>query len=138
MSSETGSRPVPASPPFDQEPVVPYNFFSGNPDPVSFPAQGLADAAHRILPSLTEELVKYPDRYGYRPLREIAAERFKRNNGVELPLESIAIIAGSFQGVGLATQTFIRQPGDTMITVNMITPSTTVVISSFLRTPAFV
>lgn len=92
-----------------------YNFYSGNPDPVSFPAQGLADAAYRILPTLTEELVKYPERNGYAPLREIAAERFKRNNDIDLPLESIAIISGSFQGVSLCTQTFIRQPGDVMI-----------------------
>src|SRR5688572_13027136 len=92
-----------------------YNFYSGNPDPISFPAQGLADAAARILPKLTEELVKYPERNGYPPLRRIAQERFQRNNAVELPLDSIAIISGSFQGVSLATQTFIRQPGDVII-----------------------
>ena len=92
-----------------------YNFYSGNPDPGSFPAQGLADAAQRVLPGITQELIKYPERNGYGPLREIARERFQRNNGIDLPLDSIAITSGSFQAVSLATQTFMRQPGDVMI-----------------------
>lgn len=92
-----------------------FNFGGGMPDPQSFPSQGLAEAAVRVLPRLGETLVRYPDPRGYVGLREIAAERFRKNNGVELPVDGIALTTGSMQAISLLCQTFI-QPGDTIIT----------------------
>ncbi len=92
-----------------------FNFGGGMPDPKSFPSQGLAEAAGRVLPRLGETLVRYPDPRGYIGLREIAAERFRKNNGVELPVDSIALTTGSMQAISLLCQTFL-QPGDAIIT----------------------
>ena len=91
-----------------------FAFGSGNPDPGSFPWQGLIDAAAKILPEVGESLVLYPDQRGYLPLRELAAERYKKNNGIQLPVENIALTAGSMQAISLICQAFI-QPGDTIM-----------------------
>jgi 2-aminoadipate transaminase len=92
-----------------------FNFGGGMPDPKSFPSQGLAEAAAKVLPRLGETLVRYPDGRGYIGLREIAAERFEKNNGVALPVDRIALTTGSMQAISLICQTFL-QPGDTIIT----------------------
>ena len=91
-----------------------YNFAVGNPDRGSFPAADLVEAAARILPRVGEKLVLYPDQRGWEPLREIAAQRFVKNNGVDLPLENIALTAGSMQAISLVCQAYL-QPGDTII-----------------------
>ena len=87
-----------------------YNFAVGNPDPGSFPGQELAEAALRVIPTMREALVTYPGPYGWAPLRQIAAERFKKNNGIDLPIENIALTSGSMQAIGLCCQNYI-QPG---------------------------
>ncbi|HLF77607.1 MAG TPA: PLP-dependent aminotransferase family protein [Dehalococcoidia bacterium] len=91
-----------------------FAFGSGNPDPGSFPWQGLIDAAAKILPQVGESLVLYPDQKGYRPLRELASERFRKNNGMELPVDNIALTAGSMQAISLICQAFLK-PGDTIL-----------------------
>lgn len=90
-------QPQPASP---TQPV--YNFGSGMPDPATFPAQGLADAAARILPQSAGVLVRYPDQRGWPALREIAVERFQRNHGIAVPLSEVVLTNGSMQPIGLA------------------------------------
>jgi len=92
-----------------------YNFGAGNPDPGSFPSQALAEAAIRVLERQGEALVTYPDPKGHPPLREIAAERFKKNNGIDLPVDNIALTTGSMQAISLVCQAFL-QPGDSIIT----------------------
>jgi 2-aminoadipate transaminase len=91
-----------------------FNFGGGMPDPQTFPKQALAEAAQKVLPRIGETLVRYPDGRGYVGLREIAVERFKKNNGVELPIDSVALTTGSMQAISLLCQTFI-QPSDTII-----------------------
>ncbi len=92
-----------------------YNFGAGNPDPGSFPAKGLSDAAVRVLARDGEQLVLYPDQRGHAPLREIGAARFAKNNGVVMPIENMALTTGSMQAISLCCQAFL-QPGDTIIT----------------------
>ena len=91
------------------------NFAVGNPDPASFPSQALAEATARVLARQGETLAVYPGAMGYQPLREIAAERFKKNNGIALPVENIALSTGSMQAISLVCQTYL-QPGDTILT----------------------
>ena len=91
-----------------------FNFGAGNPDPKSFPSRELAEAAARVITRQGESLVLYPDQRGYAGLREVAAERFKKNNGVDLPLDEIALTTGSMQAISLVCQAFL-QPGDTIV-----------------------
>ena len=91
------------------------NFGVGNPDPGSFPSQALAEATARVLARQGATLAVYPEQKGYPGLREIAAERFKKNNGLELPLDNIALTTGSMQAISLVCQTYL-EPGDTIIT----------------------
>ena len=79
-----------------------FNFGSGMPDPATFPAQELAEAAMRVLPQAGDVLVKYPDPRGWPALREIAAERFRKSHGVTVPLDQIVLMNGSMQPIGLA------------------------------------
>jgi 2-aminoadipate transaminase len=94
-----------------------FAFGSGNPDPDSFPAEELVEAAARVLPRIGKTLVLYPgtpDPRGHLPLREIAAERYKKNNSQDLPLENIALTNGSMQAISLVCQAYL-QPGDTIV-----------------------
>jgi 2-aminoadipate transaminase len=91
-----------------------YNFGSGMPDPKSFPTEALAEAARRVLLREGPSLVRYPEARGYRPLREIAAARFRRNHGTDTGADDVALTNGSMQSIILATQAFVR-PGDTVV-----------------------
>src|SRR5262245_10389616 len=91
------------------------NFAVGNPDPVSFPSQALAEATARVLARQGQTLAVYPDQRGYPALREIAAERFQKNNGAPLPIENIALSTGSMQAISLTCQALLK-PGDTILT----------------------
>ena len=92
-----------------------YPFGSGRPDPASFPSRGLADAAARILPELGHELACYPGGLGYEPFRRLMADRFRRREGVSLPVDQIAVTTGSMQAVTLVAQAFAGNPGDVII-----------------------
>jgi 2-aminoadipate transaminase len=79
-----------------------FNFGSGMPDPATFPAQALAEAAMRVVPQAGDVLVKYPDPRGWPALREIAVERFRKSHGVTVPLDQVVLMNGSMQPIGLA------------------------------------
>jgi 2-aminoadipate transaminase len=92
-----------------------FNFGSGMPDPKTFPSEALAAAAQQVVVREGPSLVRYPEARGYRPLREIAAQRFTRNHGTALSPDDVTLTTGSMQAIILATQAFSR-PGDTVIT----------------------
>src|SRR4051812_38179616 len=87
-----------------------YHFGGGCPDPGSFPLEGMAAAAQRALPGLREELCNYPDRRGHRPLREVAAARFQRREGIALDPDTFCLTNGSQQAITLVCQALVR-PG---------------------------
>jgi 2-aminoadipate transaminase len=96
-------------------PDTEFNFGSGMPDPKTFPSEALAAAAQRVIVREGPSLVRYPEARGYRPLREIAAQRFARNHGMAVSPDDVTLTTGSMQAIILATQAFLR-PGDTVIT----------------------
>lgn len=79
-----------------------FNFGSGMPDPATFPSRELAEAAMRIVSEMGAVLVKYPDPKGWPALREIAVERMRKNQGVQIPLDQVVLTNGSMQPIGLA------------------------------------
>src|SRR5207245_697582 len=91
-----------------------YHFGGGCPDPGSCPLAGLAAAAERALPRLREALCNYPERQGYRPLREVAAARFQRREGVALDPDTFCLTNGSQQAITLVCQALVRR-GDPVL-----------------------
>lgn len=100
-----------------------YHFGGGCPDPGSFPLAGLAEAAQRVLPQLREALSNYPEAKGYRPLREVAAARFQRREGVALDPDSFCLTNGSQQAITLVCQALVRR-GDPVLTEEFLYPGT--------------
>jgi 2-aminoadipate transaminase len=100
-----------------------YEFTGGKPPPESFPVTELMASAQRVLEQQGRDLVFYPGQHehagysnkGYLGLREVASSRFEHREGVPLPVENIAITAGSMQAIELIGRHFIK-PGDTVIT----------------------
>jgi len=92
-----------------------FDFGVGAPDPGSFPTAALAEAAVQAIHEVGGALVKYPGRRGYEGLREVAVERFKRRENVEIPKDRIELTTGSMQAIRLIAEYFI-DPEDTIIT----------------------
>jgi 2-aminoadipate transaminase len=91
-----------------------FNFGSGMPDPGSFPTEALASAAQRVLLREGPSLVRYPEARGYLPLREIAAQRFRRNHTLDVSPADVTLTTGSTQGITLVTQAYVA-PGDVVV-----------------------
>ncbi|MFC1715264.1 PLP-dependent aminotransferase family protein [Candidatus Poribacteria bacterium] len=91
-----------------------FNFGGGVPDTGSFPTKEMAEAAVRAINMLGGELAKYPGR-GYEGLREIAAERFEWQTGVEISSRFIELTSGAGQAIRILAEYFI-EPGDTIVT----------------------
>lgn len=88
-----------------------FDFEAGNTDPRIFPTDALARAASAAIARHGAQMARYPDRRGYLPLREIAAERFRRNNGMPLPVDQVALTSGSMQAISLISLMIDRQGG---------------------------
>jgi 2-aminoadipate transaminase len=91
-----------------------FNFGAGNPDPDVFPADDLAAAASRAILQHGRMLAQYPEARGIPALREVAQQRFERNNRVRPPLDDIVITNGAMQGLQLSAQG-LAKPGDCVI-----------------------
>jgi 2-aminoadipate transaminase len=84
-----------------------FNFGGGCPDPDTLPAAELAAAAGRVLPRISTALATYPEAQGWRPLREVAAARFQRREGVPLDPDTICLANGSQQPITLFCQALL-------------------------------
>jgi 2-aminoadipate transaminase len=100
-----------------------FHFGGGCPDPGSFPLDGLAAAAEQVLPRLREALCNYPERQGYRPLREVAAARFQQREGVALDPDTFCLTTGSQQAITLVCQALVRR-GDPVLVEEFLYPGT--------------
>ncbi|MDQ3699639.1 MAG: PLP-dependent aminotransferase family protein [Chloroflexota bacterium] len=107
-----GTQLAPAAAPAPA--AVEFNFSTGMPDPKTFPSETLGAAAQRVILREGPSLVRYPDPRGYVPLREIAAQRFRHNHAVDVPIADVTLTTGSMQAIILATQAFVKA-GDTVV-----------------------
>ena len=89
-----------------------YMFTGGMPDPASFPAEKLAEAAQKaILREGGELFVRYPGDQGNAALREMAARRFNEAQRADASPEEVAITNGSMQALDLIIRAYVPRGG---------------------------
>jgi DNA-binding transcriptional MocR family regulator len=80
------------------------------PDETLYPADEFRRALNRVLQQSGAELLLYGGPQGHLPLREVLAERFRRE-GIEIDADGIVLCHGASQGISLGLRLF-AQAGD--------------------------
>ena len=96
-----------------------YDFAVAYPDPDSLPLDGLADGLARALREEGRDLAIYPDRSGYRPLRELVADKLAADRNIRIAPEDVVIGAGSSQPIQLVAEVLV-DPGDVVLTEDFV------------------
>ncbi|MBI4813325.1 MAG: PLP-dependent aminotransferase family protein, partial [Methanobacterium sp.] len=82
----------------DDEDMI--SFAGGLPNPQSFPVEAIKDATSKVLTEDGEKVLQYSTTEGYRPLRELIAQRYKMQ-GLKVEVDDILITNGSQQCLDL-------------------------------------
>ena len=88
----------------DDEDMI--SFAGGLPNPQSFPVEAIKDATSRVLTEDGEKVLQYSTTEGYRPLRELIAQRYKKQ-GLQVEVDDILITNGSQQCLDLVGKVFL-------------------------------
>jgi 2-aminoadipate transaminase len=88
----------------DDEDMI--SFAGGLPNPQSFPVEAIKDATSQVLTEDGDKVLQYSTTEGYRPLRELIAQRYKRQ-GLEVEGDDILITNGSQQCLDLVGKVFL-------------------------------
>ena len=91
-----------------------YEFGGGFPDPVSFPYEGMIEATARMMANEGAAAMTYGDPQGYRGLRELVCEKYKRFESFSTKPDNIIVANGSGHALSLAFSAFL-DPGDVVI-----------------------
>ena len=102
-------------PPMGLGPHIKYRFGAGNPDPGSFPYDGLAQATADALEVEGPDALSYGNVFGHQELREWVCHKHKVFENLDITPENVLITNGSGDAIGLVIQTFIDE-GDVVIT----------------------
>jgi 2-aminoadipate transaminase len=102
--------PAPARPVSD--PL--YEFGAGQPDPASFPYDGLAEATARVMRREGPGALSYGEYQGYRGLRELICHKYELFEGLKLTPDDVIVANGSGHALSLAFSAFL-DVGDVMI-----------------------
>ncbi len=89
------------------------SFAGGLPAPEVFPIERVEMATHKVLSERGEQALQYGATEGYRPLRELLAQRMSRGN-LQLTVENVLIVSGSQQALDLLGKIMI-DPGDRIV-----------------------
>ncbi len=92
------------------------SFAGGNPANSALESDVISMFAQRVLASNGTQLLQYGQTEGYAPLRESAAEFYKRN-GVHVDPSQILPVTGSTQAMDLICKALV-DPGDTILVEN--------------------
>lgn len=87
---------------------------AGNPSPLSFPSDELAELAADIFKNSASTALQYSITEGYPKLRDALADRVKRKFGIGKSFDSTMVTSGGQQGIDLACRVLCN-PGDTVI-----------------------
>lgn len=93
------------------------SFAGGLPDPSCFPSEKLKEAAIKALTEEASHTLQYSVTEGFLPLRELVADMYYRQFGLQVKPSEILITNGSQQGLDLLGKIFI-DPGDNILIEN--------------------
>jgi 2-aminoadipate transaminase len=89
------------------------SFAGGLPAPEIFPVEEVAAVSQRILTESGRVALQYSATEGYRPLRELIAQRLQ-SDGVAAEVDNVLITTGSQQGLDLVGKIMV-DPGDAVV-----------------------
>ena len=92
-----------------------YDFAVAYPDPDTLPLTGLVEALSTALEREGRDLAYYPVSAGYPPLRELVAEKLRRDRQMEVTAEDIVLTSGSGEAINMLIQA-MTDPGDVLLT----------------------
>ena len=95
-----------------QKPGI-ISFGGGLPAPEIFPIDELKDATRKVLEDKGHNALQYSTTEGYRPLRELIAERM-RNRGADVSADEVMITGGSQQGLDMLGRVLLDE-GDVVV-----------------------
>ncbi len=93
------------------------SFAAGNPSPLSFPSEDLAELSADIFKNQANVALQYGITEGYMPLRKAVEERMKNVFGIGRDFDETIITTGGQQGIELATKALCNE-GDVVICEN--------------------
>ena len=86
----------------------------GRPDPASFPYAELAEATRRVLAQDGAAALNYGEPLGFIVLRELLAEKYRRDEGARVDADNFLITNGSAHALQLVVEALVG-PGDPII-----------------------
>lgn len=90
------------------------DFAGGRPDPASFPYEELAEAARRVLARDGAAALNYGEPLGFSGLRELLAEKYRRDEGARVEADNFLVTNGSAHALQLIVEALV-EPGDPVI-----------------------
>jgi 2-aminoadipate transaminase len=91
------------------------SFAGGLPNRRFFPVRGLQKAANDVFEQSGDDILQYANSEGYLGLRQFIADRYQKQEGLDIPVEDILITTGSQQGLDLLGKTFLNEGDDLII-----------------------
>ena len=91
------------------------SFAGGLPNRQFFPVKGLQKAANDVFEEAGDQILQYANSEGYLGLRQFISDRYKKRDGLDIPVEDILITTGSQQGLDLLGKTFLNKGDDLII-----------------------
>jgi 2-aminoadipate transaminase len=92
-----------------------YDFAVAYPDPDTLPLTGLVEALSTALEREGRDLAYYPVSAGYPPLRELVADKLRRDRQMEVTADDIVLTSGSGEAINMLIQA-MTDPGDVLLT----------------------
>src|SRR5580698_9732901 len=95
-----------------------YNFVGGHNDAEHLPLEAIIKSANDVLAREGRTLATYglaSGPQGYRPLREVLAQKLKRTAGIACTADEILVTSGSLQALDLVNGILLNR-GDTIVT----------------------
>ena len=107
-----------------------YDFAVAYPDPASLPLNGLMDALRDALRDEGRDLAVYPHPQGYPPLRELVADKVRRERDIEVGPDDIILADGSSQPLHMLIEALV-DPGDVVLTEHFVYSGTLATLRRF-------